>query len=87
MSKEKIESILREKFSPLYLEVIDESHKHAGHAGAREGGHFQVIIVSEQFESKKPIERHRMVYDAISPIKGLIHALAMITKTPKETKS
>lgn len=84
MSKAKIEDLLTQAFSPTYLNVIDESHKHAGHAGAREGGHFAVDIVSSAFEGKKLIERHRMVYDAVKPIKGLIHALSIKAKTLNE---
>ena len=77
---ELIENILREQFQPQFLEVIDESHKHIGHAGAKEGGHYQVIIISSAFAGKKPIDRHRMIYEALKPIKSSIHALAIQAK-------
>lgn len=66
-------------FAPTELEVIDESHKHAGHPGARDGrGHFRVKIISARFAGKKPIERHRMVYAALgSLMKTDIHALSV----------
>jgi len=66
-------------FAPTELEVIDESHKHKGHAGARDGrGHFRVKIVSPSFAGRKPIERHRMVYAALAALmKTDIHALSV----------
>jgi BolA protein len=66
-------------FAPTELEVIDESHKHKGHAGARDGrGHFRVKIVSSRFVGRKPIERHRMVFEALdSMLKTDIHALSV----------
>jgi BolA protein len=82
--KAKIEAILKQKLDPVFLNVIDDSAKHAGHAGAREGGHYHVRIVSPAFEGKKLLERHRMVYEVLMPLKGLIHALAMETKAPTE---
>ncbi len=77
MVKAKIENLLRERFNPTYLKVIDESYKHAGHAGAKDGGHFVVEIVSAAFEGKKPLERHRMVYAAVEPLKNFVHALSI----------
>jgi BolA protein len=82
MVKAKIENILKEKFHPQYLEVIDDGHKHIGHEGAKQGGHFTVIIVSSMFEGKKPIDCHRMIYEALKPIKDKIHALAIQAKPP-----
>ena len=66
-------------FAPTELEVIDESHKHAGHPGARDGrGHFRVKIISPLFAGRKPIERHRMVYAALSSMMQTdIHALSV----------
>ena len=83
MSKAAIEKILVETFHPAYLEVIDDSAKHAGHAGARQtgGGHYAVIITSHAFTGKSLLERHRMVYAALGPIKGSIHALSISAKT------
>ena len=82
MIKAKIEKILKETFAPQFLEVIDDSAKHAGHAGAKEGGHFQVKITSSAFEGKKPIDRHRMIYEALSPLKHSIHALSIKANSP-----
>ena len=81
MVKAKIEKILQDTFKPQYLEVIDDSAKHAGHAGAKEGGHYNVTIVSSAFEGKKPIDRHRMIYEALKPLQQSIHALAIQAKS------
>ena len=77
MIKAKIEHLLTEAFKPAFLQVIDESHKHTGHTGASQGGHYQVTIVSKSFEGKKLIESHRLVYQALEPVKSSIHALAI----------
>jgi len=77
MIKSKIELLLIEAFQPSFLEVIDESHKHAGHAGASQGGHYQVSVVSKSFEGKKSLDIHRMIYKALEPVKSSIHALAI----------
>lgn len=81
MMKAKIENLLTEAFKPSFLEVVDESHKHVGHAGASQGGHYQVTIGSKSFEGKKLLEAHRMVYQALTPIKSSIHALAIKIKS------
>lgn len=77
---ERLESAL----NPLVLEVEDESHLHAGHAGARDGkGHFRVTIVSREFDGLSPIKRHRLVFDAIGDMMNTdIHALAIDARTP-----
>lgn len=80
MSKAKIEQALKTAFDPTFLNVIDDSPKHAGHAGAKEGGHFAVEIVSAAFAGKKPLECHRMVYAALAPLKDSIHALSIRVK-------
>ena len=77
MIKAKIEELLEQAFKPTHLTVIDESHKHAGHAGASQGGHYQLIIVSKDFEGKKLLETHRMIYQALEPVRSSIHALAI----------
>ncbi len=76
---EKIRERLEAVFSPTELEVIDESHLHVGHAGAKEGkGHFRVRIVAEQFRAVRPLQRHRMVYDALGQLMDTdIHALSI----------
>ncbi len=70
--------------SPLSLDIVDESHKHAGHEGARSGGgHFVVNIVSEQFVGKNMVARHRMIYSSLGEMmKGNIHALTINALTP-----
>ena len=73
---------------PQQLAVRDDSHLHAGHAGAREGRHFSVRIVSERFHGHSRVARHRLVYDALAQwMHRGIHALALTTSTPQETRS
>lgn len=71
---------------PLQLDIIDDSALHAGHAGARDGGgHYRLLIVSEQFRGKKTMERHRLVHSALATlIPASIHALSISAKTPDE---
>ena len=78
---------LTRELHPVKLEIIDESAKHAGHAGAASGGgHFIVNIVSPAFEKKTLIQRHRLVYDAVGDIMhSEIHALSIQAKTPQES--
>ena len=82
----RIEAVLHEAFAPLHLEVIDESHLHAGHAGARSGGgHFRALIVSHAFSEKNRVERQRLVFAALADeMGGDIHALSMQTLTPDQ---
>jgi BolA protein len=84
-----IRNRLEAEFDPEALEVVDESHRHAGHAGARDGrGHFQVRIVSHRFAGKKTLERHRMVYAALGALMQTdIHALGVIALSPDDTES
>ncbi len=72
--------------SPTSLELIDDSHLHAGHAGARSGGgHFRLTIVSECFRGKNTVARHRIVYDALGEMmRKEIHALAIQARSPEE---
>jgi BolA protein len=81
--------MIRERLAalaPARLEIVDESHKHAGHAGARSGGgHFKLTIVSNVFDGKGLLQRHRMVYDALgSAMQTDIHALTIKALTPEE---
>jgi BolA protein len=74
-------------FAPQRLEVLDESHQHAGHAGHRPGGetHFRVRIVSDSFRGKSRLERHRMVNETLSgELSGGVHALAVHADAPGE---
>ena len=78
---------LTSAFSPQSLEVVDESHLHAGHAGSREGGqtHYRVYIVSNAFEGKSRVDRHRMINTALSAeLAGSVHALAIHAAAPGE---
>ena len=83
---EMIREKLTKAFSPTQLDIIDESHKHAGHEGAKSGGgHFVAFIVSNAFAGKNPLERHRMVYEALGDaMKTEIHALSIKAYTPEE---
>ena len=85
----RIEAKLRGEFSPVALTVEDESARHAGHAGAREGGesHFRVRIVSEKFHGLTRVERQRLVYAVLADeIADGVHALALTTLTPEEAQ-
>lgn len=78
---------LTEAFVPRSLEVVDESHRHEGHAGHRPGGqtHFRVYIVSDAFKGKTRLERHRMVNTALAgELAGGVHALAIHAAAPDE---
>lgn len=80
-----IESRLRAQLAPSQLTVQDDSHLHAGHAGAREGGHYSVLIVSERFTGLHRVARHRLVYHALAELMQLgIHALAIDARAPDE---
>ena len=85
--QERIVARLTAALDPILLDVIDESDRHAGHAGAREGGgtHYRVRVVSGQFERKSRVERHRLIYDLLSAeFADGLHALALIAKAPAE---
>ncbi|MBS7457533.1 BolA family protein [Coralloluteibacterium stylophorae] len=81
-----IRAALEQALAPLDLAVVDDSHKHVGHAGARDGrGHFTVHIVSAAFEGMNPLARHRAVYEALGGLMQTdIHALSMTARTPAE---
>jgi len=82
----RIRDLLSAALAPLSLEVVDDSHKHAGHAGARAGqGHFSVDIVSVAFAGRLPLARHRLVYAALDEMmQADIHALSIRARTPDE---
>ena len=80
---------LRERLAslqPMEIEIEDESHRHAGHAGASEGGgHYKLRIVSAAFAGKGTVARHRMIYEAAGDLmRGPVHALAIRALTPDE---
>ena len=82
----QIEAVLRAAIGPLHsLQVINESHLHAGHVGAAEGSHFRVRIVADQLAGLSRLARHRLVYDALRDVipQG-IHALAIEARSPAE---
>jgi BolA protein len=84
---EQIRALLENHFQPIALEIIDDSWKHAGHAGAKEhgGGHFSVEIVSESFAGKSRVQRHRMVYATLEKLFGpTIHAVNIRALSPEE---
>ena len=81
----RIRQALEERFAPSALEILDDSAAHAGHAGAREGGHFRVTLVADEFRGRSRIERHRLVYAAVSQLMGCdIHAINIVARAPEE---
>ena len=87
--KNTITQKLNAAFHPQHLDVVDESHLHAGHAGHREGGetHFRLHIISDAFTGKNRIDRQRLVNDLLADDMGpnKIHALAMKVEAPGES--
>ena len=81
---DRIRAYLQTEFAPNELEIKDDSHLHAGHAGAKEGkGHFRVRIISERFLNTRPIDRHRMVFQALGDMMDTdIHALSVAASPP-----
>jgi BolA family transcriptional regulator, general stress-responsive regulator len=86
---EKIRSAIESALSPSSLEITDQSHRHAGHAGARDGrGHFDVLVVSDAFKGKLPLARHRLVFAAVGNLMETdIHALSIKALTPEEARA
>lgn len=80
----RIRALLTASLAPTELTVLDDSAAHAGHAGAREGGHYQVLVRSSRFQGLLPLARHRLVYDALAPLMGAggIHALSIDARLP-----
>lgn len=76
---ERMQQLIQNALQPTQLEIIDDSHKHIGHAGAKEGkGHFTVVIQSEALEGKRMLQQHRAIYDALGDMMETdIHALAI----------
>ncbi|GAB4057864.1 BolA family protein [Uliginosibacterium sediminicola] len=73
---------------PNTLELSDDSHEHAGHAGNRGGGHYSVRVVSSQFEGLSTVARHRLIYTTLGALmKTEIHALAIAAQTPSEAST
>jgi BolA protein len=84
--EERLRRQLTARFAPVELAVEDESHRHAGHAGAAGGAsHFRIRIVAEAFRGIPPVARHRLVYAALGDmLKGEIHALAIEALPPAD---
>lgn len=85
--QERIVARLTAALDPVLLDVVDESHLHAGHAGAREGGgtHYRVRVVSGRFERQSRLERHRLIYGLLTAeFADGLHALALVAKAPGE---
>ena len=87
ISATDIDAAVRAALQPLRLEVLDDSHLHAGHAGAREGRHFTVRITAERFNGLSRVARHRLIYDSLQLLipRG-IHALAIEARAPGESE-
>lgn len=84
---ERIRKALTLALSPVSIEILDNSHQHTGHSGARPGGgtHYSVKVVSNVFQEMNSLNRHRLVYDALSEeFSGRLHALSISAKTPEE---
>lgn len=83
---DKIKALLEAAFSPESIEIEDDSHLHAGHAGAKGGaGHYRLTIIAESFAGRHTVARHRLVYAALaSMMPGEIHALQINAYTPDE---
>lgn len=78
---------LHQALKPSHLEIVDDSARHAGHAGARDGGesHFNVLVVSDRFAGMTRVARQRLVYDLLrDELAGPVHALSLITRAPGE---
>ncbi|HVI52962.1 MAG TPA: BolA family protein [Candidatus Sulfotelmatobacter sp.] len=87
--RDTMERKLTEGLSPSHLEIIDDSHRHAGHAGSRPDGesHFTVQIVSAAFEGKGRVARQQMVYGILAEeLRERVHALSLTTLTPGEAQ-
>jgi BolA family transcriptional regulator, general stress-responsive regulator len=86
-TRDRISETLTKAFAPERLDVIDESHRHAGHSGARPGGetHYSVYIVSQAFQGKSRLERHRMINATLmTELQRGVHALAIRAAAPGE---
>jgi BolA protein len=83
---ERMRALLTAALAPTELELVDESHLHAGHAGAASGGgHFRLRIVSAKFDGVRLVTRHRLVYDSVHDMMHTeIHALAITALAPSE---
>jgi BolA family transcriptional regulator, general stress-responsive regulator len=86
---QRIRERLETGLQPSQLDIFDDSHLHAGHAGARDGrGHFRVRVVAERFAGLPTVRRHRLVYDCVAEMMQTdIHALSITALTPEQARS
>jgi BolA protein len=85
MTAAEMEARLRAALAPSALVVEDDSHLHAGHAGAREGRHFTVRLTSSRFTGLSRVARHRLVYDSLGSLAAQgVHALVIVAQSPDE---
>ncbi len=78
---------LQQALSPVTIQVIDESHKHIGHVGARDSGetHFAIIVISQQFKGLSRLQRHKLIYSILDlEMQNNIHALSIVAHAPEE---
>jgi BolA protein len=81
----QLRAALEAALQPSELEILDDSARHVGHAGAQGGGHYQVRLTAEAFRGRSPLERHRLVYAAVAPLLvGAVHALNIRARAPGE---
>jgi BolA family transcriptional regulator, general stress-responsive regulator len=81
----QLRAALEQAFAPRSLEIVDDSARHIGHAGARGGAHLRVMLVAEAFRGRSPLERHRLVYAAAGALmSGAVHALNIDARAPDE---
>lgn len=82
---ERLRRCLTEALHPQQLDIQDDSERHAGHEGAKRGGHYRVFIVCDCFDGKPLIARHRLVYQAVlGKMKKDVHALSIVARAPQE---
>jgi BolA family transcriptional regulator, general stress-responsive regulator len=82
----QMRAALERSLAPSSLEIVDDSARHAGHPGARSGGHFRVTLVADAFRGRSRLERHRLVYAAVAPLIGSgVHALNIVARAPEES--
>jgi BolA family transcriptional regulator, general stress-responsive regulator len=77
---------LEQALQPRSIEIVDDSARHVGHAGARGGAHLRVTLVADAFRGRSRLERHRLVYAAVAPLmQGAVHALNIDARSPEES--
>jgi BolA family transcriptional regulator, general stress-responsive regulator len=82
---EQLRAALQGALAPRSLEILDDSARHAGHAGAASGGHYKVTLVAEAFRGRSQLERHRLVYQAAAALmQHGVHALNIVARAPDE---